>query len=45
MSERYLSLDGYYALDGISYYLCGEKSKPSDIINEKYSNIDCFYKI
>lgn len=21
------------------------KSKPSDIINEKYSNIGCFYKI
>ena len=45
MSERYLSLDGYYALDVISYYFQGKKSKPSDIINEKYSNIGCFYKI
>lgn len=32
MNEKYLSLDGYYALDVISYYLCGEKSKPNQTI-------------
>ena len=45
MNEIYLFLDGYYVLDVISYYFQGKKSKPSDIINEKYSNIGCFSKI
>ena len=38
MITKDLPLTGDYALDVLSYYIWGEKNRPSDITDEKYAN-------